>query len=117
MKSISISNSIKKIDDKVFCGCDGLSTVHIPDGVKIIGKYAFQYCKRLNSIIIPESVELIEENAFDDCDGLEVFLQNDSVEIQSPDNVNNKYQSSVTLIKDVIRRIKNKRNPSEEENN
>lgn len=61
--SISLPNTILKIDEYAFNNCRLLTEIKIPDSVETIGDDAFSY-SMLNSIIIPESVTSIGKNAF-----------------------------------------------------
>ncbi|MBQ8175697.1 MAG: leucine-rich repeat domain-containing protein [Oscillospiraceae bacterium] len=70
LKSITIPNGVKYINDKAFKGCSGLTNVTIPNTVNAIYKEAFFDCTGLTSITIPESVTSIGEKAFSGCTGL-----------------------------------------------
>lgn len=67
---ITIPNSITKIRNFAFRGCDLLAKVTIPDSVKSIGEDAFESCVKLKDIKIPDSVTTIESAAFFGCTGL-----------------------------------------------
>ena len=45
-------------------------SVTIPNSVKRIDEYAFEYCRGLTSFTMPDSVEKIATNAFEGCTGL-----------------------------------------------
>jgi hypothetical protein len=68
--SVTIPNSVTKIEEKVFSGCESLASVTIPDSVTNIEKSAFSGCKSLASVTIPNSVTKIEESAFFGCESL-----------------------------------------------
>ena len=93
LNSFSIPNSVTKIGNSAFSGCDGLTSVTIPNSVMTIGEYAFfsctcltsvtignnvttiggsafSRCKSLTSVTIPNSVTTIEYEAFQYCEGL-----------------------------------------------
>ena len=70
LNSFSIPNSVTKIGNSAFYGCDGLTSVTIPNSVTTIGEDAFGDCDGLTSVKIPNSVTTIEEYAFWYCDGL-----------------------------------------------
>ena len=58
------------IDDAVFRGCEGLTSITIPNSVTSIGSYAFWDCDGLTSVTIPNSVTSIGNWAFLGCTGL-----------------------------------------------
>ena len=62
-----IPDTVTKIKDYAFAGCDSLTSITIPDSVTSIGYSAFDYCTSLTSITIPNSVTSIGEDAFDWC--------------------------------------------------
>ena len=57
--SITIANTITRIEEKAFDCCTQLSAVTIPNSVTKIEKYAFNNCVGLTSITIPNSVSSI----------------------------------------------------------
>ena len=67
LTSVTIPNSVTKIDDYAFVGCKELTTVIIPNSVTSIGKEAFKSCN-LTSVTIPNSVTNIGEEAFNNND-------------------------------------------------
>lgn len=90
---VTIPNSVKKIDDRIFYNNKTIKKVVFPSSLEIIGGYAFYNCNNLkniefpsslkeigcdsfygtkiNSLFIPKSVERIGSSAFSDCDSLE----------------------------------------------
>ena len=70
LKSISIPNTIEKIDGYAFAGLAGLVSVDLPEGLKEIGDCAFYRCAALTKIEIPQSVEKIGVSSFFFCSGL-----------------------------------------------
>ena len=68
-----IPDDVVGIDEFVFIGCDGLTTINIPNSVTSIGTHAFYGCKDLVSIDIPNSVKIIEDKAFAECPSLNKF--------------------------------------------
>lgn len=86
LKSVVISDNVKKINDSAFGECVELEQVHLGNGVKKIGEMAFAICKKLQSITIPDGVETIELQAFFACEKLE--------QIELPQNLNSvKYEA------------------------
>ena len=70
LTSISIPESVVSIGEHAFHECTDLSSVIIPNSVASIGQWAFYNCKNLTSVSIPESVESIGPQAFQYCDNL-----------------------------------------------
>ena len=68
--SLSIPNSVNKINNYAFIGCEGLTELTIPNGVMKIGREAFSDCKSMTKVTIPSSVTEIGSLAFYNCDGL-----------------------------------------------
>lgn len=69
---IGCKNSIIPVDGSVtsigcaFLGCSGLTSITIPDSVTRIDNYAFSGCTGLTSVTIPDSVTSIGAEAFKD---------------------------------------------------
>lgn len=80
--SITIPNSIKKIDGQSFRCCENLKKVNLSEGLIQIGTGAFTGCISLTDITIPSTVERIRTHAFNRCIGLTslniylLFVQN-----------------------------------------
>ncbi len=72
---VVIPSGVKKIAEKAFYGCTGLTGVTIPDTVQSIGEQAFAGCTGLTKIIIPSSVVYMNSETFKDCTGLTVYLR------------------------------------------
>ena len=101
----SISFTFKnntRIDDDIFNGCIGLTSVEIPKTVTYIGydafkesgltgnliipnnvtqinEDAFNSCVNLTNVSIPESVESIPDGTFQDCSGLTEIVLHDKI--------------------------------------
>ncbi|MCI6823679.1 MAG: leucine-rich repeat domain-containing protein [Bacteroidales bacterium] len=67
MTSVTISNSVTSIGNRVFFGCSRLESVTIPNSVTSIGSKAFWNCSGLTSVTIGNSVAEISNNAFEYC--------------------------------------------------
>ena len=67
LKSVKIPNSVVSIGDQAFAHCYSLESVEIPDSVVSIGKYAFYFCESLDNVIIPNSVTAINDHTFSQC--------------------------------------------------
>lgn len=70
IKSISISNTVKKIGQGAFYSCDSLRSLVIPGTVEIVGKSAFDACVNINSLTLSEGITYIDGYAFRNCDSL-----------------------------------------------
>ncbi len=94
---ITLHNSLLRIDENAFYGCDNLATIDIPASVTSIGKSAFYGCldltainfaegstlkvigdsafahsSKLDTITIPNTVEQIGMGAFEQCSALKI---------------------------------------------
>ena len=65
---------VTKIEDKVFYGCNSLSSISIPNSVTRIGESAFENCSSLTSVTIPNKVTSIGFYAFRYCKGLTTVI-------------------------------------------
>lgn len=74
LTTVSLPASLTEIGDKVFKGCDSLTTVTIaePSNLTTIGESAFYFDTSLTTINIPASVTTIGSGAFKDCRALEL---------------------------------------------
>lgn len=82
--SVTLPNSVKRIEMRTFEGCTSLISVIIPYGVTYIGYGAFFGCSGLGELAIPESVEIISDEAFAECSSLtSVNIPNTVVSIGS----------------------------------
>ncbi len=70
LTSVSLSSGITSIPTNTFRDCEKLVRITIPWKVASIGASAFQNCKTLTTIDIPESVTGIGKFAFQGCTGL-----------------------------------------------
>ena len=76
MESVSLPNSVTRIESSAFEGC-GLKSVNISKGVTTIGSFAFSY-SYLTKVYIPNSVTIIDGFAFQPCSQLETLIIEDS---------------------------------------
>ena len=58
------------IGKETFAGCNGLTSITIPNSVTKIEEDAFNGCSNLSSVTIPNSVTSIERDAFEGCNSL-----------------------------------------------
>ena len=68
--SVTIPNTVVKIQNVPFKNCRNLTTVILGNSVTTIGNSSFEYCASLQEIIIPASVTLIDDYAFNGCSSL-----------------------------------------------
>lgn len=70
-KNTIIPNSVTKIGDYAFSGCNSLiGRLTIPNSVTSIGNFAFYDCSGITNLCIPNSVTTINFSAFSGCSGL-----------------------------------------------
>ena len=72
-KSITIPDSVTRIDNRAFLGLASLERINIPGSVTSIGRRAFENCTSLTSITIPDSVTSIGKDAFKGCGNLTIY--------------------------------------------
>ena len=84
LKTVSLPNSLIRIEFGAFSGCDQLRSITFPSSVAEIGDYAFSGCKGLTSVTFPNSVASLGDYAFAGCTGLtSITLPNTVVAIGS----------------------------------
>ena len=79
--SITLPESLRKIDFNAFMDCRNLASINIPEGVTHIGTSAFSGCVNLKSITIPKSIKKIED-AFSYCISLSNIIVPDETVIR-----------------------------------
>ena len=79
LTSVSIPESVKRINVEAFCECEGLTNINLPNSLTSIGEHAFWGCSGLTSITIPNSVTKIGNHAFSYCTALTSVTIPDSV--------------------------------------
>ena len=79
LNSVIIPQGVTSIDASAFCNCESLISVNIPDTLTYIAECAFKNCKSLTSITIPNSVITIGKEAFNGCSCLTSIRIPDSV--------------------------------------
>ena len=70
LNSITLSDTIKKIQDSAFEGCSGLTVINIPDSVESIGNYIFENCTNLKEVTLSNNITSIPDGAFYMCSSL-----------------------------------------------
>ena len=79
LKSITISNSIKTIDNNAFSSCPKLENITLGNSILTIGDSAFS-STLVKNIIIPDSVKTIGDSAFRGCPELTSITFGNNVE-------------------------------------
>jgi hypothetical protein len=67
LTSVSLPDSLKRIEASAFYGCNKLPSIDIPVGVTAIGSDVFLACIALASVFLPSSLTEIGESAFAYC--------------------------------------------------
>ena len=62
--SVTIPESVTKIEKFAFYNCVNLKTIKLPPNLVTIDSFAFELCTQLESVIIPKSVKIIGGSAF-----------------------------------------------------
>lgn len=97
LKSISIPNSVTEIGPSAFDGCLALSSVSLSQSIKKIDNSVFKGCKSLKSIVIPEGVTNIDMYAFSGCTSLTSATLNNGLDSISSDAFSNSGLTAVTV--------------------
>ena len=79
--SITIPNTIEKIDAGAFDGCTSLNSISLPKSIRVLGENAFANCTSLNSISLNQGLTTICDGVFDNCIALQSVIMPNSVEI------------------------------------
>ena len=67
LTTVTIPDTVIKIDDYAFYNCGNLTTIILPEGLTEIGDYAFSGCNSLQNIVLPSTLTKIGIRAFSDC--------------------------------------------------
>lgn len=70
IKSVTLPNSITKIQANAFALCDNLKKISLPENLTEIGDNAFYKCVAIENLTFEEKLEIIGENAFFSCSSL-----------------------------------------------
>ena len=80
LKTITLPDTLKSIDDYAFFGIFSLETVQMQNGVEYIGESAFDHC-HIQNIVIPSTVKTLGNGAFHDCNPESITMLNPNMEI------------------------------------
>lgn len=83
-ESVTLPNSIIRIEDSAFDQHPTLKYINFPDGLKYIGRYAFYGCGNITEFKLPDSIEEIMDSAFGSCDSITYFKVPENVIRISP---------------------------------
>lgn len=76
IESLTLSDSVTKIDDFAFTYCKKLKSINFSKNLKSIGYSSFSNCAALESAVIPASVEELGTNSFSDCKAMKTLTIN-----------------------------------------
>lgn len=80
LETISLPNTLKRIDTAAFRDCKSLVRVDFPAKMESIKEDAFCRCVKLKSIRLPEYVDSLERAIFAGCSSLEHFILPKNIE-------------------------------------
>ncbi len=86
LSRIVIGKGVTSIGDQAFSGCSSLTSVTIGNSVTSIGSAAFQYCRSLTSVTIGNSVTSIGREAFAYCHSSLYTTENSLKYVKANDN-------------------------------
>ncbi len=102
---LEIPNTIERIEDYTFQGCQSIVSVKLPTNLRSIGAYAFDWCSNLESLILPSSITFIGSVAFGSCSRLKSVTIPASVETIGNDAFSYCRGLEVLTIEDGVRQI------------
>ena len=105
LPSVTIPDSVTKIDNDVFSYCNSLTSIMIPTSVTEISGDAFKGCTNLTSVTIPGSVTKIGESAFEGCTNLLSLTILDGVTAIGSDAFKYCYSLTTVNIPDSVKKI------------
>ena len=65
---VEFPNTLVKLGEGVFMGCQGLSEITFPEQLTEVPNYSFAYCVKLEKVVLPSSITKIGEFAFAGCE-------------------------------------------------
>lgn len=72
LEEVALPNSLRKIYQHAFSGCDGLKGIIIPENVYQIDQYAFLGCSSLETVLIKGQLTSLGGMIFYDCTSLKI---------------------------------------------
>jgi len=69
-KKITVSDSVKTIDNFAFFSLDNVESIELPDSVEVIGRCAFSASRELETVKLSENLDILSDNAFSECTAL-----------------------------------------------
>ena len=82
MKSVTLPQSLKKLEYRVFAK-SGLTSVVIPEGITRLPDGTFTECQNLETVTLPTTLEAIENNAFSNSGLTSIFIPKGVTSISS----------------------------------
>ena len=67
LEAVTLPDTLEAIPNECFCDCTKLAHISIPDSVRSLGMSAFRGCESLKSITLPNSITEISIGAFQNC--------------------------------------------------
>ncbi|MGI6696932.1 MAG: leucine-rich repeat domain-containing protein [Christensenellales bacterium] len=80
LRSVVLSQGLKRISERVFEYCSALESVTLPNTLEIIGEEAFYGCSRLQNITFPDSLRTLGKVSFLDAKSLESIVLPGTIE-------------------------------------
>ena len=68
--NICLPHGLRRLDDRAFVGCSGLTSIEIPEGIEELPSGTFTHCTGLLSVRLPGTLEAIGSYAFSGCENL-----------------------------------------------
>lgn len=88
LKSITLPDSVTRIEDFAFYNCSSLADVHLSANLEYLGQHVFSYCEAIKSINIPASLSSFASSPFNnavidtltiDCNLADIELDNGAI--------------------------------------
>ena len=64
LETVSIPDSVTKINEKAFLDCVSLRNPVLPEGLETIGNSAFENCRNITGITLPSTIRTLGEHVF-----------------------------------------------------
>ena len=79
LTTVTFGKNIEEIQQYVFQNCRKIEELKLPNKLKTLGSWAFYQCDSIKTITIPSSVTTIVSGAFQSCDSLETAIINNTI--------------------------------------